>query len=428
MSTEAERTETGAVRGERKVTFVIDDDALFNGDRGEKQEEQGNFLELATALAQRKWFILKITGAAAVVGLAVALLIPNRYTANTKIMPPQQQQSSAAAMLSSLSGSAVGSLASAAGKDLGIKNPNDMYVGMLKSRPVADAIIRRFELQKLYGQKDMTDTRKKLADYTEIISEKEGFISIAVEDKQKKRAAEMANAYIEELRNLNKGLAVTESSQRRLFYEQQLGQAKDELANAEVALTLAQHKSGMIQLDAQAKTMIEAVGKLRADIAAKQVRLQALRTFSTDQNADVEVAQQELAQMQTELRNLEKKSGSAGSYELSLKDVPDAGAEYVKAEREVKYRATLFDVLAKQYEAARIDEARDAPVIQVVEPAIEPDKKSSPKRSIIVVLSAMSGMFLGCLIAALGQWKSMVQADPRRAEQIKAFRAAVTGK
>jgi tyrosine-protein kinase Etk/Wzc len=175
--TETQRPEP--LRGERKLTFVIDDDSLFNGDRADQPAEQGNFLELATALAQRKWFILKITAATAVVGLVVALALPNRYTANTKILPPQQQQSSAAAMLSSLSGSAVGSLASAAGKDLGIKNPNDMYVGMLKSRPVADAIIRRFELQKLYGQKDMTDTRKKLADYTEIISEKEGFISIA---------------------------------------------------------------------------------------------------------------------------------------------------------------------------------------------------------------------------------------------------------
>jgi uncharacterized protein involved in exopolysaccharide biosynthesis len=427
MSSETQRPEIGP-RGERKLTFVIDDDALFNGDRGEKPGEQGNFLELATALAQRKWFILKITAAAAIVGLAVALLIPNRYTANTKIMPPQQQQSSAAAMLSSLSGSAVGSLASAAGKDLGIKNPNDLYVGMLKSRVVTDAIIRRFDLQKLYSAKDMTDARKKLAEYTEIISEKEGFISIAVEDKQKKRAADMANAYIEELRNLNKGLAITEASQRRLFYEQQLGQAKDELANSEVALTLAQQKSGMIQLDAQAKTMIEAVGKLRAEIAAKQVRLQALRTFATDQNADVEVAQQELAQMQTELRNLEKKSGGAGSFELSLKDVPDAGAEYVRAEREVKYRATLFEVLAKQYEAARIDEARDAPIIQVVEPAIEPDRKSSPKRTLIVALFTISGLFLGCIVALVAKWRARAYQTPELAERLRAFRAAALGR
>jgi uncharacterized protein involved in exopolysaccharide biosynthesis len=184
----------------------------------------------------------------------------------------------------------------------------------------------------------------------------------------------------------------------------------------------------MIQLDAQAKVMIDAVGKLRGDIAGKQVRLQALRTFATDQNADVEVAQQELAQMQTELRNLERKSGGAGSFELSLTDVPSAGAEYIRAEREVKYRATLFEVLARQYEAARVDEAREAPVIQIVEPAIEPDRKSSPKRTLIVALSALSGMFLGCLMVALGSWKSMLQLDPRRAEQMKAFRAAVVGK
>jgi uncharacterized protein involved in exopolysaccharide biosynthesis len=283
-------------------------------------------------------------------------------------------------------------------------------------------------LQNLYHAEDMTAARKKLADHTEVVSEKEGFISVSVEDKQKKRAAELANAYIEELRNLNKGLAVTEASQRRLFYEQQLKQAKDDLANAEVALTMAQHKSGMVQLDAQAKTMIEAVGKLRADIAAKQVRLQALRTFATDQNADVEVAQRELAQMQAELRDLERKSGGQDTYELALKDVPEAGAQYVRAEREVKYRAALFEVLARQYEAARVDEAKDAPVIQVVEPAIEPDRKSWPRRTLIIVLSGLSGFFLGCVIPALGLWHQRVNSDPRRAEQIRDLFSAVSGK
>jgi capsule polysaccharide export protein KpsE/RkpR len=426
MSIETQRPDT-APRGERKLTFVIDDDTLFNGDRSDKPQEQGNFLELATALAQRKWFILKMTAAAAVIGLVVALLISNRYTANTKILPPQQQQSSAAAMLSSLSGSSVGALASAAGKDL-LKNPNDLYIGMLKTRPVTDAIIKRFDLQKVYGAKDVYAARKDLADHTEIVSEKEGFISIAVEDKQKKRAAEMANAYVEELRNLNKGLAITEASQRRMFYEQQLGQAKEDLATAEVALKLAMQKSGVIQLDAQAKTMIENVGKLRAEIAVKEARLQAVRSFATDQNAEVEMLQSELASLRSELRKQVKQGGGSDDYEVALRDVPAVGVEYVRAERDVKYRNAMFEILARQYEAARIDEAKDSPLIQVIEPAIEPERKSSPKRALIIILCVVSGLFFGCIFALASKWRAQAYESPELAERLNALRAAALGR
>jgi len=184
----------------------------------------------------------------------------------------------------------------------------------------------------------------------------------------------------------------------------------------------------MIQLDTQAKTMIENVGKLRADIAVREARLQAVRSFATDKNPEVEMLQSELASLRSDLRRQVAQGGDSGNYDVALKDLPAAGVEYIRAEREVKYRSALFEILSRQYEAARIDEAKDAPVIQVVEPAEAPDRKSSPKRTVIVMLSAMSGLFLGCLITVLGKWKSMMQADPRRAEQIKALRAAVGGK
>lgn len=432
MSTETERRQTAAGtnlgKGERKLTFVIDDDALFNGDRGERERDSSaSFLELATALAQRKWFILKMTAAAGVIGAVVALLLPNWYAAETKILPPQQQQSSAAALLSSLGGAA-GNLASAAGKDFGLRNPNDLYVGILKTRPIADALIGRFDLQKVYRSKDMTDARKTLADHTDIVSEKTGMISISVEEKDKKRAADMANAYVEELRRLTKGLALTEASQRRWFYEDQLKQARDDVGAAEIALKTAQHKSGVVQLDAQSKTLIEGIGDLRAHIIAKQVELQALRSFATDQNPDVDVAQRELASMQGELRKLEKQSGDPGSYEMALKDLPDAAVEYIRAARELKFRETIFELLAKQFEAAKIDEAKDAALIQVVESAIEPDRKSSPKRAVLVILSALLGCFLACLLTLMRWWKSRVNIDPKQAEQLNAFRAAVLGK
>jgi uncharacterized protein involved in exopolysaccharide biosynthesis len=412
-------------RQERKITLVLDDDAFLEPAQGDA--EGSNFLELATALACRKWFLLKATLAAGAAGIIVALLLPNWYTAETKILPPQQQaQSSATALLSSLAGSSLGSLASSAG--LGIKSPNDLYVGLLKTRPITDALIRRFDLQKIYRAKDMTAARKRLAELTSVVSEKDGMISVSVEDKDRKQAATLANAYVEELRNLTKGLAITEASQRRLFYEEQLKQAKDDLAVAEVGLKQAQQKSGMIQLDAQAKSIIDTIGNLRARIAAKKVDLQALRSFATEQNAQVGVAESELAGMEAELARMEKRSGGADSFDLSLKNVPEAGLEYVRAARELKYRETLFDILARQYEVARLDEARDTALIQVVAPAIEPDRKSFPPRTLMTALCALSGLLLGSLVVIAGRWKEQAQADPARAGQVRALREAILSK
>lgn len=421
MSTEAEHKE-------HKLTLVIDDDVLFDQHKTHGTSESATFLELATTLAQRKWFILKLTAAAGVLGIVVALLLPNWYTAETRILPPQQQQSSAAVlMMSSLASGSGAALASAAGRDL-LKNPNDLYVGMLKTRPIADAIIKRFDLQKLYRARDMTGARKELSRHTDIVSERTGMISISVEARDKTQAAGMANAYVEELRNLTKGLALTEASQRRLFYEDQLKQAGNDLASAEAGLKEAQQKTGVIEPDAQSKALIEGVGDLRARIVAKEVELQTMRSFATDKNPDVDLAQHELAGMKVQLRKLERQTGDPGSYDIRLKDVPQAQLDYIRAARELKFRETVFELLAKQFEAAKIDEAKDAALIQVVEPAAAPERKSSPKRAIITVLAASSGFFLGCLIALTGWWRRHIQIDPERSQQLRAFRTAVLGR
>jgi uncharacterized protein involved in exopolysaccharide biosynthesis len=420
MSTETEGKE-------RKLTLVIDDDALFSANKAEA--ESASFLELATALAQRKWFILKMTAGAGVIGLIVALLLPNWYTAETKILPPQQQQSSAMALLSSLGkSSGLGTLASAAGSSLGLKNPNDLYVGMLKARPIADALIQRFDLQKLYRAKDMTDARKSLADHTEIVDGKDGMISISVEDKDKKRAAQITNAYIEELRNLSKGLALTEASQRRLFYEEQLKQTRDDLARAELGLKQAQQKTGVIEPDAQARALIEGVGDLRGQIVAKEVELQAMRSFATDKNPDVDIAQQELAGMKAQLKKMEKQTGDPSSFEVNLKDVPQAQLDYIRATRDLKFQETLFTLLSEQFEVAKMDEARDAALIQVVEPAIPPDKKSSPKRAVITVLSTICGFLVGSLCVLFIRWKKRLEAETESSRELAALRIAILGK
>jgi tyrosine-protein kinase Etk/Wzc len=384
-----------------------------------------SLIDVLTELAQRKRLVGRVTGAAALTGAIVSLLLPVRYTAVTKLMPPQQTQSSATLMMNQLMNSGAGSLAAMAGAGLGLKSPNDIYVGMLNSRPVADAMIQKFDLETVYRDKDMTAARKDLAEYTQVVSEKSGFISVSVTDYDKKRAAAMANEYTEQLRSLTQNIAVTEASQRRFFYERQLKDAKDALLQAEVMFQQVQQTKGLVQLDAQAKAMIEGLTTLRAQIAAKQVDLQAMRSYSTDRNPSVQIAERELASLKEQAARLEQRSHSAGYGELGLLDVPAAGLDYLRAEHEVKYRQALFDLLIKQYDAARLDEAKEAAIIQIVEPAIEPDRKSSPRRALITATALLAGLFIGCIAAILQWWMALVKLDPRAEMQFQSLKSAI---
>ena len=384
-----------------------------------------SLIDVLTQLAYRRWLIAKVTGIAVLAGVILSLVLPVRYSATTKIMPPQQTQSTASMlMMNQLTGVGGGSLAALAGGGLGLKNPSDIYVGLLTSRPIADAIIQKFGLMQVYHAKDMTEARKKLAGYTEVTSEKNGFIAVSVTDKDKRHVAEMANAYTDQLRNLTQSLAVTEASQRRLFYEEQLKQAKDALVAAELAFQLVQQQKGLVQLDAQAKAMIEGIAALRAQAAAKQVEVQALRSYSTEQNPDVQLAEKELTSLQAEESRLEQSNHAPGIAGLGLGNVPAAGLEYLRAAHELAYRQALFDMLMKQYDAARLDEAKEAAIIQVVEPAIEPDQKSAPKRALIVLLSTFVGFFAGCILALFLWGKESLQADPAAARQMQDLKNA----
>src|SRR6185312_17091046 len=184
---------------------------------------------------------------------------------------------------------------------------------------------------------------------------------------------------------------------------------------AELGLKQAQQKSGVIEPGAQAKALIEGVGDLRAQIVAKEVELRAMRSFATDKNPDVDIAQQELAGMKAQLNKLESQKGNPSNFEVNLKDVPQAQLDYIRAARELKFQETLFTLLSGQFEMAKMDEARDAALIQVVEPAAPPDQKSSPKRAVICILSSLLGFIMASTIVIGGSWKSRIKVDSRRA-------------
>ena len=188
----------------------------------------------------------------------------------------------------------------------GLKNPDDLYIGLLQSEDVMDGVIRRFDLMKVYKAKRMVDARKRLKGETKIVSEKSSLINISVEDHDAKRAAAMANAYVDELHVLMSHLAVTSAAQRRIFFEQQVDQEKEKLADAEVALEKTEMKTGIIQPQGQAQAVIATIMQLRAQIAAREVELESLRTSATDQNPEVITLQSQIAGLRTQLADFEK--------------------------------------------------------------------------------------------------------------------------
>jgi tyrosine-protein kinase Etk/Wzc len=391
----------------------------------EEQNDEISLLDLLIVLARRKWFIFKITFGFGLIALIISLFLPKSYTAITTVLPPQQNSSLSSALMSQIG--SLGSLGALAGAGMGLKNPNDMYVAMFKSRTVEDAMIQRFGLMNEYRQKYMSTARKAFESHATVESgTKDNLIHISVEDKSPKHAAEMANAYVEEYRRLSQTLAISEASQRRLFFEQQLEQSKDNLVNAEEALKGTEQKTGMIQLDSQARALIESAAALRAQITAKEVQLQGMRTYGTNENADVIQAQQELDSMRAQLAKL---GGNADDTSAGLimprGQVPQAGVEYVRKLREVKYRETIFEILARQFEMAKLDEAKEGALIQVVDPAIVPDYKSFPKRGLITVVAAIAGLFIAVFAALLKEGMERLRQDPEQRERLDILRSAL---
>ena len=379
-------------------------------------DDEINLMDLLLVIAKHNRFIIKLTLSVAVLSVVYALLQPNIYTAKTVILPPQQGASTASMLLGQLGG-----LAGLAGGAAGIKSPNDLHIGMLNSRTIADTLIKRFKLQALWEAKTMEATRVALAGGTVIASGKDGLITIEYSDKDPQFAAIIANAYVEELDRLNSTLAVTEASRKRLFLEKQLKSSRVNLDAAEIALKQTQERTGMINPEAQSGALISTVANVRAQIAAKEVELAAMGAFATPQNPDYRQIQQVIVGLRAQLTKLE--ANSAGSdIKVPTGKLPETGLEFLRKTREFKYQETLFELLSKQFEIAKIDEAKDASLIQVVDKALVPEQKSKPKRSLIVILATMMAFFIGILLAFFKEAAERASLDPASAERMTLLR------
>lgn len=366
-------------------------------------EGESTLVDFLIVLAKHKKMLLGLPLAIAVLAGAVSFIVPNTYSASVKLMPPQQAQSGAAALLSQLGGAA-----SAVASSAGMKNPNDMYIGMLKSRTIADRLIAQFDLKRIYDTNSLDKARIELANNTSVSSGKDGLIVVAVDDHDKRLVAPLANAYVAELVKLTKTLAVTEASQRRMFYEQQLEQAKNNLANVELSLNRALDTHGVVSVDANSRTIIETVARLRAEISAKEIQINAMRAFVTTENPGYKRAKEELDSFRAELSRLENGRSDTKN---SNGQTPD-GLENIKTLRDVKYYQMLYEILAKQYEVARLDEAKDVSMIQVLDPAIEPERKSSPKRALVVVLAGVVGLLIAFCLVLMREVRANLMSRP----------------
>ena len=365
-----------------------------------------DLVDVMIVLAKRKKFLIGFPALVGIIAVGVSLGLPNVYSATTKLLPPQQAQSGVSAMLAQLGGAA----GLAAGLT-GAKSQGEIYVGMLKSRTVADRLIARFGLKNKYDTESLDRTRLALAENTVISSGKDGMIGIVVEDKDQKVVAQLANGYVEELQRLSRTMAITEASQRRMFFEQQLETAKNNLAKVEMLLKGAMATRGVISVDTESRAILETAARLRAQVSAKEIQLGAMRAFVTAQNPEFQRANEELSSLRSELGKLEGGRASPSGPSANTQ----AGLANIQLMRDVKYYQMLYELLAKQYEVARLDEAKEPSLIQVLDPAVEPERKSGPKRAIIVLAAAMGAFFAALVWALFSAARQRAMALPAEA-------------
>ena len=349
----------------------------FGWDFPPTANEEISFSDVLSTLSPRKRMIATVVCATAVISAVVAFVIPVKYSAEAVILTPQQSQPSLSALTALAGGGAGAGLSSLSLlSGFGFRTATDLYVGILESRTIADKLITQFDLRRVYRQKDAFGTRKRLAQNTTITAGRNTLIHIRVEDHDAKRAAALANAYVEELSLQNSTVALTEASQRRLFFEHELAKEKDALAAAEIAMRDTQQSTGLIVPGGQAEALIRSVSQLRLEILNRQAQLEGMKSYVSDDNPRFQMIKRELGTLQAELARLEKGNHQPGTPDIAAGQLPQAGLEYLRKYRDVKYHETLYELLAKQYEAARLDEAKSAPLVQLVDTAVVPDRKA----------------------------------------------------
>lgn len=365
---------------------------MNSADSNNTQVDEGgvSIIDLLQVFVENLRLLVIAPIAVGLIALGISFLVTPTYTATATFLPPQQQQGMASSLLQSLG--AIGGLAGAAS---GLKNPTDQYISFLRSQTVEDGLVRRFSLTERYDVKFKSDARKTLELNTRITSGKDNIISVEVDDRNPSFAADVANAYGEELIKLLGALAITEAQQRRVFFGKQLSATKDSLVAAEKAL--AATGISVSALNANPSTALAGPASLRAQVTVQEVKLASMRSYLTDAAPEFRQAQAELSALRRELSKAESaQPATAGS-----------DSDYIGKYRDFKYQETLFDLFSRQYEIARVDESREGSSLQVIDQAQVPERKAKPKRAMIAVISTFgTAFFLLVFVFLRNAWKN----------------------
>ena len=376
--------------------------------RDEDDDDEGiDLLDLVLPLLQHWKLLLLVPLLAGVAALGTTYLIAPTYTSRTVFLPPQQQQSATVSAIASL-----GALSGLAGAAAGIKSPADQYVALLQSTTIADRLIDEFKLMQAYEADYRFEARKALTENARVsLGKKDGLITVEVDDTDPQRAADIANRHVDELRRLTAQLALTESQQRRVFFESQLKKTRDDLTAAQQKLQASGFNPGALK--AEPRAAAEGYARLKAEVTAAEVRLQTLRRNLADTTPEVAQAQTILGALRGELSKAEASTDLSG------------GPDYVSKFREFKYQETLFELFSRQYELARLDESREGAMIQVVDVAKPAERKSKPKRAITAVATTLVALLLlAAFVVTRHFWRQSL-ARPERAAKLAQLRAAM---
>jgi uncharacterized protein involved in exopolysaccharide biosynthesis len=385
-------------------------------------ENRIDFLTLLVMLARTRRRVLLMTAGGLAVGVTLSFVMKPVYTATAAILPPQQSTSSASAVLGQL-----GAFSGASGSMLGLKSPADMYIGILESRTIAENVIAVCHLREFYKTRTLVDTEAALQTHSTFESGKDNLIHISVKDSDPKKASEIANSYLDQLYDMNTQLEAGEAAQRRGFYDRRLSEEKQALSNAEEEMRGTQQKTGVIQLSGQASSIINTIAQARATLASREVELQSMRTYAAQDNPQAMQLEQEITGLKSNLAQLQRSQQTIqpGDLQIPGGQLPEAALQYERQARELKYHETLYDLLTRQSQAAKLDEAKSAPILQIVDRATPPDKKSGPARKLLTIGFAAFGFLFATGWGLLELLIERLRRVPEQAQKLDEIRAAL---
>ena len=389
-------------------------------------EDEINLADLFLVLLKRKKMIFLIVFFAIVLSVIVSLSLPKMYTATARILPPQESGSGLSGLLSQ-GGGVLGGLA---GSLMGGKTTSDLYVGILKSRTVADILIKKFNLKDLYDNKYKEDVYKKLAKRTSIqVSRKDQIISISVEDRDPRRAADMANIYVDALDRINRSVNITEGHRKRVFLETRLKEVKKDLSGAETDLKEFQENYKVVAIEEQARAAIEGAARIKGEIIAAQTELEVLKEFGTEKQNEAIMLKSRISELSNQLAKIEvgnpgkdilqlgKIDKENSNFYIPFNELPALGMQLARLMRQAKIQEKVFELVTSQYELAKIEEAKDVNTIQILDRAVPPERKSKPKRRLIVMLSTVIASFMAVFFAFFMEYINRLKTEDKERYQ-----------